>query len=160
MVPNISHIWTKHSLDPFCSCYLSYQTTLVCIKIVFKVKQYVQQYGSPNTRLCAVTMEMVLYFIFSTYRFFLSLSMRSISLTRANGGSPFVHSVKCNSLYRASPPGFPPGSSSVSNSDFFSASSYLVPPLPITNPPSQINPLHYCKWHLYDEEIQPNQILP
>lgn len=41
----------------------------VCKNKVFQVKQCVQWYGSPNTRLYAVTMEIVLYFIFKRYSF-------------------------------------------------------------------------------------------
>lgn len=63
---------TKHSLNPFswsCCSLSPTKTTQVCVKTVFKVKQYIQPYGSPNTRLCAVTIEMFLYFIFRRYSF-------------------------------------------------------------------------------------------
>lgn len=68
--------------------------------------------------------------------------MRSVSLTSANGSSPFVHSMKCNGVYHALPQSlFLQVQVLIVSSLGFFTSSYLVP-LPRATKSSFQNPSH------------------
>lgn len=156
MAPDIAHTETRHSLDPFCRCCCLWpHNSSECKNKVFKVKQYVQRYGSPNTRLCAVTMEMALHFIFRRYSFLEAFPWGLYPWLVLMAALPLF--IQLNSTLLLSItllPFLPAQALNVSNLDFFSASSSLVPWPPIINHHCKIHlsVLHYDQGYIYDKQ--------
>lgn len=116
------------------------------------------------TRLCAVTMEMVLYFIFGRYRFLKAFPWGLHSWLALKAAFLLLIQLISTAFIEHPPPLYPLGSSShcFCFIFFFLASSYLVPLFLVSNSSPKFMPLFYTATsaNFMISTIQPDRFFP